>query len=150
MQKLIIILERKIGIRGVALQWFQSFLFGRQQKVKIHGFTSELLATLYGVPQGSVLGPVLFNIYVSSLSEVMNSTGVFSSSYADDTNARIQLSLQFQLHNISQRIPKLIREVQLWMNQNFLKLNPQKTEIILLYPPQDKHTAKLNGVFYRQ
>ena len=147
LQKLMIILERKIGIRGVALQWFQSFLFGRQQKVKIHGFTSELLATLYGVPQGSVLGPVLFNIYVSSLSEVMNSTGVFSSSYADDTNARIQLSLQFQLHNISQRIPKLIGEVQLWMNQHFLKLNPQKTEIILLYPPQDKHTAKLNGVF---
>ena len=147
LQKLMLILERKIGIRGVALQWFQSFLFGRQQKVKIHGFTSELLATLYGVPQGSVLGPVLFNIYVSSLSDVMKSEGVFSSSYADDSNARIQFSLQFQLFNISQRIPKLIAEVQQWMKEHFLKLNPKKTEMILFYPPQDKHTAKLNGVF---
>ena len=147
LKKLMVILENKIGIKGTALQWFRSFLFDRQQKVKIHGFTSSLLITLYGVPQGSVLGPVLFNIYVSSLSEVMKSSGVFSSSYADDTNARLQLSLQFQYFNISQRIPKLIGEIQSWMNNHFLKLNPQKTEIILLYPPQDKNTNKLNGIF---
>ena len=147
LKKLMVILESKIGIKGTALQWFRSFLFDREQKVKIHGFTSNLLVTLYGVPQGSVLGPVLFNIYVASLSDVMKNTGIFSSSYADDTNMRIQLSLQFQYFNITQRIPELMGEVQKWMQDHFLKLNPQKTEVILLYPPQDKNTCKLNGVF---
>ena len=147
LKKLTVILENKIGIKGTALQWFRSFLFDRQQRVKIYGFTSDLLVTLYGVPQGSVLGPVHFNIYVASLSDVMKNAGVFSSSYADDTNMRIQLSLQFQYFNISQFIPKLIGEVQSWMYEHFLKLNPQKTEIILLYPPQEKNISKLNGVF---
>ena len=50
LKKLMVILENKIGIKGTALQWFRSFLFDRQQKVKIHGFTSSLLITLYGVP----------------------------------------------------------------------------------------------------
>ena len=77
----------------------------------------------------------------------MKKAGVFSSSYADDTNARIQLSLQFQFYNISQRIPELMAEIQEWMDDHFLKLNPKKTEIILLYPPQDKGTEKLKGVF---
>ena len=77
LQKLLNILEFKIGLKGTVLKWFQSFLLGREQKVQIHGFSSEVLLTLYGVPQGSVLGPVLFNIYVASLAELMKGLGVF-------------------------------------------------------------------------
>ena len=73
----------------------------------IQGFTSEVIFTLYGVPQGSVLGPVLFNIYVASLSDVMKGMGVFSSSYTDDTNVRM-----FQSYTISHRTPEIIKEVQ--------------------------------------
>ena len=73
--------------------------------------------------------------------------GVFSSSYADDTNVRIKLSLQFQYYNITQRIPDIMKEVQLWMNTYFLKLNPGKTEIILLCPPQHRRSDKLQGAF---
>lgn len=147
LNKLLSILQYKIGLRGTALKWFQSFLLGRSQKVLVNGVISEVLLTLYGVPQGSVLGPVLFNIYVASLAEVAKSMGTFSSSYADDTNIRIKLSLKFQYYNITQHIPEIIKEVQQWMDTHFLKLNPTKTEIILLCPPQYKNSDKLNGVF---
>ena len=64
--KLLEILEREIGIEGVALSWFRSFLKGRTQKVKIGDEYSELSELLYGVAQGSVLGPILFKIYIRS------------------------------------------------------------------------------------
>ena len=54
--KLISILEHKIGLKSTVLKWFKSFLLGRQQKVLIQGVISEVIFTLYGVPQGSVLG----------------------------------------------------------------------------------------------
>ena len=126
LNKLLKVLEHSIGVKGIALKWFKSFLLGRQQKVQIHGFTSEIIITLYGVPQGSVLGPVLFNIYVSSLSCIMKEMGVLSSSYADDTNTRIKLSLEFQYHNISCRIPELMKEVCNWMHINFFKIKPRQ------------------------
>ena len=146
LQKLLSILEHKIRIKGTALKWFQSFLIGRTQKVLIGGVVSDLLATLYGVPQGSVLGPVLFNIYVSSLSSVFKELGITSSSYADDTNARIQFTLGFQYANIAVTIPLMMKRLSQWMNEYFLKLNPSKTEIIFLCPPHLESVPKLNGV----
>ena len=55
------------GIRGNVLSWFKSYLCGRSQYVSVNGFTSELLPILCGVPQGSVLGPLIFLIYVNDL-----------------------------------------------------------------------------------
>ena len=60
LKNLLCILENKIGLQGTALQWFRSFLMNRKQKVSIIGYFSEPLTILYGVPQGSVLGPILF------------------------------------------------------------------------------------------
>ena len=97
--KLLSILENKMNIRGTALKWFKSFLLGRKQKVVVNGQLSSLLLTLYGVPQGSVLGPVLFNIYVSHLPSIIERQNFSSSLYADDTNARLKFALQFQLHS---------------------------------------------------
>ena len=85
------ILLRKLdhyGIRGIALQWFQSYLFGRQQTVKFNGINSVLKNITCGVPQRSILGPLLFLIYINDLGAVSQIT--FPIMYADDTNIFIQ------------------------------------------------------------
>ena len=134
LRKLMHILENHIHTKGTALSWFRSFLFGRHQKVRISSTYSNLLETLYGVPQGSVLGPVLFNIYVRNLPNFIQSFGFMSSNYADDTNTRLQFSLMFQNYNITERLPELLNEIKSWMTEHFLKLNPDKTEVILFTP----------------
>ena len=134
LEKLIQILKNHMHTNGTALKWFQSFLFGRHQKVKIGSTTSNLQETKYGVPQGSVLGPVLFNIYIRNLPSFIKSFGFDTSNYADDTNTRLKFTLQFQYPNIYERLPLLLKNLESWMNEHFLKLNPDKTEIILFTP----------------
>ena len=130
-EKLLSILENEFGIAGTALKWFRSFLTGRTQRVRINGALSDLLDVLFGVPQGSVLGPVLFNIYTRSLYTIIKDAGFDTSGYADDSNARLSFSLTF-LHNvITKSLPALMEKITLWMNHFFLKINPDKTEIIL-------------------
>ena len=79
------ILEREIGIRGTALKWFRSYLQGRCQRVKINGIVSCDITIKFGVPQGSVLGPILFNIYIRSIyRSVKKLSGFNIYGFADD------------------------------------------------------------------
>ena len=142
------ILENDIGIKGIALMWFSSFLTGRTQRVQIDNSLSDILPVLFGVPQGSVLGPVLFNIYSSSLSLAINSFGFQTSGYADDNNAYESFALTFQLNILSQQLPKLLDLIHDWMNLFFLKMNPDKTEIIMLLPQQLKDVHTINGCIF--
>ena len=72
------------GIRGVANNWFKSYLSQRSQFVSIQGFNSDEKAVLHGVPQGSVLGPLLFLIYINDLHKAIKNSSVYH--FADDTN----------------------------------------------------------------
>ena len=146
LNKLMLMLENELHIKGTALAWFESFLFGRTQKVIVGSSFSEILITLYGVPQGSVLGPVLFNIYMRNLPKYVESHCFLTSCYADDSNARLQFSLNFQYYNISQRVPQLLHNIEAWMNEHFLKINPDKTEVILFAPNQSN---KIGGLFLK-
>jgi hypothetical protein len=115
-----------IGIRGTALSLFTDYLSGRRQRVKIAGFTSSDKIVNYGVPQGSVLGPTLFLIYINSLSNMIMEGGhVFS--YADDT----VLVFSGKTWDVVKTFTEAgLLKVANWLDMNLLTLNALKTNYI--------------------
>ena len=134
-RKLLNILCYELKIRGIALKWFKSFLFNRSQRVLVGDCLSESIELSCGVPQGSVLGPVLFNIYVLSLSNVFTSNNFNTLSYADDNSGYQVFSLSSESIVFNEFIPNCIAQVKLWMNDYFLKINESKTKIIVFGRP---------------
>ena len=82
--KLLEILQRKIRLKGTTLKWVKSFLMERNQRVKINESYSEVTKLSYGVAQGSLLGPDLFNIYIRSLYHYIQSSLFSIFGFADD------------------------------------------------------------------
>lgn len=120
-------LSASFGIRGSVLAWIKSFLHGRTQTVIFNGETSMKSAVSCGVPQGSVLGPILFLLYTADVIEIANRHGVNVHSYADDT----QLYVHTPANRIAEQSSKLtacITDIESWMCSNRLKLNTEKTQ----------------------
>ena len=130
-RKLLLILQKEIGIHGVALKWFKSFLGGRSQRVRLGDILSEEIELLFGVPQGSVLGPVLFNIYVRSLYAVVKKSGFMVQGYADDHQVYKSFKPDQQSEVLTFEIKECFTQIQNWMQDYSLQLNPKKTEIIV-------------------
>ena len=147
--KLLTILFSEIGIRGTALAWFKSYLHGRTQKVKIGNSYSEEVIIEFGVPQGSVLGPVLFNIYIRSFYKFVRLNTSFDvQGYADDHQLYSSFSMNNQRFILGQNILDALNMVKYWMNSFYLKLNESKTNVIVFYPPRLESTVdKINGLF---
>ena len=76
---------QNIGVQGSELNWFESYLSNRQQVTKIGDFTSNPGFVNFGVQQGSILGPLLFTLYINSLSSVITNNNAKVTLYADDT-----------------------------------------------------------------
>ena len=145
-EKLLEILYRDIGITGVALEWFRSFLKDRMQKVKVGDAFSEVMELLFGVAQGSILGPRLFNIYIRSLYKYVESTGFDIEGFADDHQLVKQFVLALQPTALGDDICNCLNTISIWMKEHFLCLNDNKTKILVIAPPAIKEQILINGV----
>ena len=86
-------LEIQFGILGLALKWIKSYLSGRKQLVKIGNTISDALDLDFVVPQGSILGPLLFSLYTSPVSDIAESHGIGYMFYADDSQLYTALNI---------------------------------------------------------
>ena len=84
-----------------------------------------------GVPQGSILGPILFILYTKELESIVRKHGFSIHLYADDTQLYVEFNpLYHNMANIEESLIKCLEEVKAWMSNNKLKLNPDKTEVL--------------------
>ena len=125
------------GIHGEALGWFKSYLKDRSFRVKIDKSLSDLLCLLFGVPQGSLLGPVLFILYIKYLELIAAKYGLKIKLYADDSQLYISFHPQrpSELDDVTKRINACLEEIKTWMVNNYMKLNEDKTELLIMGRP---------------
>ena len=127
------------GIRGSANQLIKSFLF-RKQFVSIKGAKCKLLQNNYGVPQGSVLGPLLFLLYVNGMPQAVNCMPIL---FADDT------CLIFTAPNLASLTTIMNTELQnlsIWFDSNKLTVNPSKSNFLFMPPKINKPFPQTNVI----
>ena len=130
-------LQHWFGLHGTSLDWFSSYLTSRSQAISIQNSTSSFSNLSCGVPQGSVLGPLLFTLYTTPLGSVISKNSIKYHLYADDT----QLYISFTPSNSTSSLEMLsntFSDILSWMNSNKLLLNPSKTEFLLIGTKQQR------------
>ena len=110
------------GIRGVLNDWFKPYLSNRDQYVSINGFDSDLTTINCGVPQGSVLGPLLFLLYINDLNQAIKFCKVHH--FADDTNL---LCLSNSIKKLNKLVNADLKHLVNWLNANKISLIVKKT-----------------------
>lgn len=129
------------GIRGVALSLIKSYLTGRTQFTTINGVSSEVRTIKYGVPQGSVLGPVLFLLYINDIVNVRGCSDIIL--YADDTNVFFSGMV---IQNLFEQANAWLQQLGMWLTANKLQLNIAKTK----YLPFKSKGTKTQSHFQQQ
>ena len=129
---LLIRLDNWFGVSGKALNWFKSYLTDRSQRIKLGNCLSSKSDLSFGVPLGSVLGPLLFTLYTTPLSSLISGHATPYHLYADDSQLYISFSSGDSAAALN-GLQSCLASVQSWMSTNKLKLNPDKTEFLLVW-----------------
>ena len=146
--KMLFILKNRYGVRGVALKWFESFLKGRTQKVLVKDQYSDSESLDFGVAQGSILGPKLFNLYAQSFGSTLESkVNVVVEGYADDHQVQKKFSIIFQFSFLTEGIQNIFDVAESWMFEYFLKINSTKTLMVIVAPPSVLENIVIRGTF---
>ena len=127
----------------IVLQWFSSYLTDRTHYVALSNHCSAFTPVHSVVPQGSVLGPILFTMYIKPMSAIIDSHSVIHHSFADD----LQLHMSAPRDRISELLhsmPSCICDVKAWATTNMLKLNDNKTELMLVTSKRSMHLNSLS------
>ena len=131
------------GVRGCAHDWFTSYLSNRSQFVSYNGVKSNLNNVKCGVPQGSILGPLLFLLYINDLSFACKRT--FPVLFADDSNLFLSGK---DTDQVQQMINDELKDIVIWLRANKLSLNISKTHYMLFSNKkviQPNVTIEING-----
>ncbi len=133
-----------MGIRGIANLWFKDYLTNRKQYLELYDIKSSMETILCGVPQGSILGPILFLVYVNDISR---STPLSILSFADDTTVSTSAP---DIHTLYRTMNYELDQMSEWFKANKLCLNVKKTKYILFrpttnYPQNVVEQIVLNG-----
>ena len=137
-------LETAYGFSGTVLSWMRSFLTDRDQRVVFGGSSSATSIVKFGVPQVSVLGPLLFVLYTADIQHIAEGFNLGVHCYADDRQLYLYDRVQ-ALPGMISKVVSCIAEIESWMNSNRLKLNSEKTQFIWL---GSRHSSWANQNLY--
>ena len=144
---LLIKLKKDFGFEGTVLEWFTSYLNNRSFTVTIDKSRSNRCFLRIGVPQGSILGPILFILYTKELNQIAKRHGFNIHMYADDTQLYIEFNPLFRdLSTIEERITNCFEDIKTWMTQNKLKLNQNKTEALVVQTKNSYSSCPVDSI----